>query len=215
MHRTKQAIGGSQCHQHASAASEFLRAEVAEHISIIERLPELLGPLLDDSIDLLYQRLTDTRADTRASRGKVMICGNGGSAADAQHFAAELLGHSPPLPAVALSVDTSTLTAIANDHAFHEVFARQIVALGQPRDVLVAISTSGHSANVLAAARTAHQLDIPVIGLTGRDGGALAALCHICLRVPSADTQRIQEAHILLLHCVWKGLHQRQLDAAL
>lgn len=145
--------------------------------------------------------------------GKIMACGNGGSAADSQHFAAELLNRfekeRPPLAAVALTTDTSTLTSIANDYAFDQVFAKQVRALGQPNDVLLAISTSGNSPNVVEAVRAAHEREVRVVALTGRDGGALGPLLktadvHIC--VPSDRTSRIQEVHLLVLHCLCDGI---------
>ncbi len=147
------------------------------------------------------------------SGGKVLSCGNGGSAADAQHFAAELVGRfereRPEIGAIALTTDTSILTAVANDYQFNEVFARQVRALGQPGDVLLAISSSGNSANVLAAIEAAHQREMIVLALTGRGGGKTAALLrdtdvHIC--VPHDRTARIQEVHLLVLHCLCDGV---------
>ncbi len=141
--------------------------------------------------------------------GKVLICGNGGSAADAQHFAAEFIGRfereRPELAAIALTTDSSILTAIANDYHFNAVFARQVRGLGQPGDVLIAISTSGNSPNVLAAIEAAHEREMVVIGLSGRNGGKMAGALretdvHIC--VPHERTARIQEVHILALHCI-------------
>lgn len=141
--------------------------------------------------------------------GKILACGNGGSAADAQHFAAELLNRfeieRPPLAAVALTTDSSTLTSIANDYSYNEVFSKQVRALGHPGDVLLAISTSGNSANVVEAIRAAHDRQMDVVALTGRGGGAMAPLLkesdiHVC--VPSDVTARIQEVHILALHCL-------------
>lgn len=139
--------------------------------------------------------------------GKVLSCGNGGSAADSQHFASELLGRfeaeRASLPAVALTTDTSTLTAIANDYSYEQVFARQVSALGSKGDVLLAISTSGNSGNVLAAVRTAHQKGMSVIALTGRKGGKMPAELaagDIELCVPSDRTARIQEVHLLMIH---------------
>ena len=142
-----------------------------------------------------------------------MACGNGGSAADSQHFAAELLNRfekeRPPLGAVALTTGTSTLTSIANDYAFDQVFAKQVRALGQPNDVLLAISTSGNSPNVVEAIHAAHERELRVVALTGRDGGAVGPLLnetdvHIC--VPSDRTARIQEVHLLVLHCLCDGI---------
>ena len=146
-------------------------------------------------------------ADALAEGRRVLACGNGGSAADAQHFAAELIGRfereRAPLPAVALSTDTSALTAIGNDYGFDEVFARQVRGLGDAGDVLVAISTSGDSPNVLRAAAQAQAQNMRVIALTGRAGGALGAALRagdVELRAASDSTARIQEMHILFLH---------------
>lgn len=141
--------------------------------------------------------------------GKVLACGNGGSAADAQHFSSELLNRfeleRPALAAIALTTDTSTLTSIANDYGYEHVFAKQVRALGQRSDVLLAISTSGQSRSVLAAIEAAHENGMDVIALTGRNGGELASRLaaqdiHIC--VPAHSTARIQEVHLLTLHCL-------------
>ena len=141
--------------------------------------------------------------------GKVLACGNGGSAADAQHFAAELVNRfeaeRPPLAAVALTTDSSNLTSIANDYAWEQVFAKQLRALGRRGDVLLAISTSGNSPNVIEALAAAHDIGVRVIALTGKGGGKMAALLerddvHIC--VPHQNTARIQEVHLLVLHCL-------------
>ena len=150
------------------------------------------------------------------ANGKIMACGNGGSAADAQHFAAELLNRfemeRPPLAAVALTTDRSTLTSIANDYCYEEVFAKQIRALGLPNDILLAISTSGDSPNVIEAIRAAHQREVRVVALTGRDGGKIAELLnesdvHICVpKQASSRTARIQEVHLLVLHCLCDGI---------
>lgn len=141
--------------------------------------------------------------------GKLLVCGNGGSAADAQHFSAELLGRyereRAGLPAIALHADTSTVTAVANDYGYEHVFARQVQALGRPGDVLLAISTSGNSPGILRAVEAAQQAGLGVVALTGRDGGALAPLLRstdIEIRVPAQVTARIQEVHILILHCL-------------
>jgi D-sedoheptulose 7-phosphate isomerase len=141
--------------------------------------------------------------------GKVMSCGNGGSAADAQHFSSELLNRfemeRPGLPAIALTTDSSTLTSIANDYAYNEIFAKQVRALGREGDVLLAISTSGNSANVAHAIRAAQERNIVVIALTGRNGGEIAELLtanDIEIRVPADSTARIQEVHLLIIHCL-------------
>lgn len=143
------------------------------------------------------------------SGGKVLACGNGGSAADAQHFAAEFVGRfeqeRPGLAAIALTTDSSIITALANDYDFNVIFARQVRALGQAGDVLLAISTSGNSANVLAAIEAAHEREMVVIGLSGRSGGQMNQALrdtdvHIC--VPNERTARIQEVHLLSLHCL-------------
>lgn len=147
------------------------------------------------------------------SGGKVMACGNGGSAADSQHFAAELLNRfekeRPPLAAIALTTDTSTLTSIANDYRYEDVFAKQIQALGKKGDVLLTISTSGNSPNVIEAIHVAHALGVRVIALTGRNGGKINALLtpddiHLC--VPVERTARIQEVHLLTIHCLCDGI---------
>jgi D-sedoheptulose 7-phosphate isomerase len=141
--------------------------------------------------------------------GKILSCGNGGSAADAQHFSSELLNRfeleRPGLPAVALTTDSSTLTSIANDYSYNEVFAKQVRALGQPLDVLLAISTSGNSENVLRAIQAAHERGLKVVALTGRDGGAIAEALgadDIEIRVPAERTCRIQEVHLLTIHAL-------------
>ncbi|MGI9309732.1 MAG: phosphoheptose isomerase [Gammaproteobacteria bacterium] len=141
--------------------------------------------------------------------GKILSCGNGGSAGDAQHFSSELLNRfereRPALPAMALTTDSSTLTSIANDYAYEEIFSKQVLALGQENDVLLAISTSGNSGNVLRAMDAAHQRDMRIVALTGRDGGPMAKALtdkDVEIRVPSERTARIQEVHLLIIHCV-------------
>ena len=145
--------------------------------------------------------------------GKTMACGNGGSAADSQHFAAELLNRfereRPPLAAIALTTDTSTLTSIANDYRYEDVFAKQVQALGRSGDVLLAISTSGNSPNVIEAIHAARARGVTVVALTGRKGGKMAALLgpddiHLC--VPTERTARIQEVHLLTIHCMCDGI---------
>ena len=141
--------------------------------------------------------------------GKILSCGNGGSAGDAQHFSAELLNRfekeRPGLPAIAITTDSSTLTAIANDYSYNEIFSKQVSALGQSNDVLLAISTSGNSANVMEAMKAAHERDMKIVALTGRDGGAMADLLSaedIEIRVPADRTARIQEVHLVVIHCL-------------
>jgi D-sedoheptulose 7-phosphate isomerase len=148
-----------------------------------------------------------------ANNGKILACGNGGSAADAQHFIAELVGRFErdrlPLAGVALNTDTSILTAVGNDYGFDAIFERQVSALGQPGDVLVAISTSGNSANVIRSIEAAHDRDMSVIALTGKGGGQITSLLHdadIHLCVPHDRTMRIQEVHIVLLHALCDGI---------
>ena len=157
-----------------------------------------LGPQVDQAIALCCRALTGGH--------KIMFCGNGGSAADAQHLAAELMGRflndRQPLNALALTVDTSALTAIANDYGYDEVFSRQLRGLGRAGDVLVALSTSGNSGNVVAALRMARTLSIETIGLTGAVGGAMAELCDVCVRAPSDATNHIQEMHIVVGHYI-------------
>jgi D-sedoheptulose 7-phosphate isomerase len=143
------------------------------------------------------------------AEGKIMACGNGGSAADAQHFAAELLNRfemeRPPLAAIALTTDSSTLTSIANDYHYNEVFSKQVRGLGHSRDVLLAISTSGNSANVIEAIKAAHEREMAVVALTGNGGGQMAELLDgndVHINVNSKVTARIQEVHILVLHCL-------------
>ena len=162
---------------------------------------ELLAPAIAKAADHILQCVLRD--------GKVLSCGNGGSAADAQHFSSEMLNRfeldRPGLPAIALTTDTSTLTSIANDLAFEQVFARQVSALGQPGDVLLAISTSGSSPNIVAAAEAARGRDMTVIALTGRDGGKLAEQLSdrdVLICVPADSTARIQEVHLLTIHCL-------------
>jgi D-sedoheptulose 7-phosphate isomerase len=152
-------------------------------------------------------------AEALRGGGKVLACGNGGSAADAQHFAAELINRfeieRAPLAAVALTTDGSTLTSIANDYAYEQVFAKQVRGIGKRGDVLLAISTSGNSANVVEAMRAARELGLRVVALTGNGGGKMGAMLaagdmHIC--VPHRRTARIQEVHLLVLHCLCDGI---------
>ncbi len=168
----------------------------------VEAQQRLLEPQYIEAIIGAADRIVASIRDG----GKLLVLGNGGSAADAQHIAAEFLGRylleRHPLPAVALNDNTSTLTAIGNDYSFAEVFSRQVAGLGRPGDVLIAITTSGQSENVLAAVETARELGITTIGLTGGSGGRLADTVDLCITVPSASTPRIQEAHTLVAHLI-------------
>ena len=166
-----------------------------------------------DAMALPIAEAIETMAQALLADHKIMACGNGGSAADSQHFAAELVNRfereRPPLAALALTTDTSTLTSIANDYDYNQVFSKQVSALGQPGDVLLAISTSGNSKNVLAAVRAAQERGIRVVALIGRDGGEIGAALtadDVQLCVPHSNTARIQEIHLLSLHCLCDGI---------
>jgi len=181
-------------------ATHFGQAQAA----LADNAP-LLAPVLAQAVALLFAALSNDH--------KILACGNGGSASDAQHFIAELVGRIErdrlPLAGIALNTDTSILTAVGNDYGFDEVYARQVLALGQPGDVLVAISTSGHSSNVLQAIAAAHERDMHVLALTGKGGGQVNDLLrdtdlHLC--VAHGRTMRIQEIHILLLHALCDGI---------
>jgi D-sedoheptulose 7-phosphate isomerase len=174
----------------------------------------------------MFESLADTKPgfeaaatlcrDAMRSGRRIFFCGNGGSAADAQHAAAELTGRfkreRKGIAAVALTTDSSALTAIANDYGFDAVFARQLQALGAPGDALIAISTSGDSPNVLQAAKQARSLSMKVVALTGKGGGRLADLADVTISVSHEDTARIQEAHIFMLHCLCDSLEQAALS---
>ena len=175
-------------HFHASAQTKLEAADT-------------LAPPIEQAARLMVHSLTQG--------GKILACGNGGSAADAQHFASEMVNRfeheRPGLAAIALTTDTSTLTSIANDYAYDQVFARQVKALGQPGDLLLAISTSGNSPSVLQAVEAAHGRSMQVIALTGRNGGSLAEQMQdddVFLCVPAESTARIQEVHLLIIHCL-------------
>jgi D-sedoheptulose 7-phosphate isomerase len=170
----------------------------------LEALETLAVPIAA-AVDALFGAL--------ANGSKILACGNGGSAADAQHVAADLIGRfereRPGLPAIALTTDSSILTALGNDYAFEQIFSKQVRALGQAGDVLLAISTSGNSVNVLAAIQEAHEREMIVIALSGKGGGVIAEVLaetdiHIC--VPAERTARVQEVHRLTLHCLCDGI---------
>jgi len=175
--------------------------EIEASIATKQRALASLVPTISQAAQLCAKHLSEG--------SKILSCGNGGSAGDAQHFSSELLNRysmeRPPLPAIALTTDTSTLTSIANDYSYEEVFSKQIKALGNSNDILLAISTSGNSRNVIQAIEAAHNKDMTVVALTGKDGGAMAALLRptdIEVRVPSDVTARIQEVHLLVIHCL-------------
>jgi D-sedoheptulose 7-phosphate isomerase len=173
-------------------------ASLNEHLSVVSELQSRYSEVIRECAARLI--------DTFGSGGKVLVCGNGGSAADAQHIAAEFVGRyeteRAALPSVALTTDTSALTAIGNDYGFERIFARQVEALAKPGDCLIAISTSGNSPNVIAAVMAARKIGVSVIGMTGAAGKKLASLSDSCLMVPSTRTARIQEAHIIVAH-IW------------
>jgi D-sedoheptulose 7-phosphate isomerase len=171
------------------------RADLNEHLAVMQGMAALGEPI---------ERAAGLIECAVRSGNKLMLCGNGGSAADSQHIAAEFTGRfvkdRKPLPALALSTDSSALTCIANDYSFDEVFSRQVIGLGRAGDCLLAISTSGNSRNVIRAVEAARAAQIRTIGLLGRDGGKLRGLCELSIIVPSETTARIQEAHIFIGH---------------
>jgi D-sedoheptulose 7-phosphate isomerase len=182
-------------------AESRVRAHFSESIATKQAAADQLS----QSIPAAGRLMTDALLDD----GKILSCGNGGSAGDSQHFSSELLNRfemeRPGLPAVALTTDTSTLTSIANDYSYEDIFAKQIRALGRQNDVLLAISTSGNSENVCRAILAAHDRAMRVVALTGRDGGRMAGLLQdddVEVRVPATRTARIQEVHLLVIHCL-------------
>jgi phosphoheptose isomerase len=191
-------------------AIDVVRASLRESAEVAERLATSGAESIVQAAELIAERIR--------SGGKLLLCGNGGSAADCQHMAAELVSRltlayeRPAIPAIALTTDSSILTAYANDFDFSGVFARQVEALGGPRDVLLAISTSGRSRNVLGAVAEARQKGIAVIALVG-EGGPLAVASDVAVLVPAASTQLIQQAHLavehLICHLVERSLHPR------
>ena len=185
--------------------SPYFSQALADHRALFDQL---------HSLQPAVQRIASRLASSLHTGGKILLCGNGGSAADSQHIAAELTGRfvhdRRPLAGLALSTDSSALTCIGNDYGFDAIFERQVLGLGRAGDALVLISTSGNSANLLRAAQAARQLGISTLGLLGRDGGALLALCDDAVVVPHTVTARIQEAHIFIGHC-WCGLVEQAL----
>lgn len=183
------------------SAIERIKQNFHDSISTKNLSAELLPELIATAGDLMANSLLENH--------KILACGNGGSAADAQHFAAEMVNRfeteRPSLPAMALTTDTSLLTSIANDYHYDEIFSKQIKAFGQPGDILLAISTSGNSKNVMQAIHAAQDRQVHVIALTGREGGQIATILgsnDIEIRVPAQSTARIQETHLLIIHCL-------------
>ncbi len=178
-----------------------VREHFAESIATKENAVGVISDSIAAAGDLMARSLLDD--------GKILSCGNGGSAADSQHFSSELLNRfemeRPGLPAMALTTDSSTLTSISNDYAYDEIFSKQVRALGKAQDVLLGISTSGNSENVIRAISAAHERGMKVVALTGRDGGRMADLCapnDVEIRVPATRTARIQEVHLVVIHCL-------------
>src|SRR6266446_8460992 len=185
--------------------------ELRDSAALKVHIAETQGPIIQAMLECIWESMQQG--------GKLLICGNGGSAADAQHLATEcvvrLEAERAPLPAIALTTDTSLLTAAGNDYGFETIFARQVAGLGRPGDVLLAISTSGNSLNVVRAVEEAHRRGLHTLGLLGKDGGKLKELVHIALVVPSSNTQRIQEVQITLGHILCGALERRVLRSAL
>lgn len=183
------------------------KQQVAEHQLVFDELQSL-------EVDLKV--ICKLVLNSLVNGGKILFCGNGGSAADSQHLAAEFLVrfevNREPISAMALTVDTSTLTATGNDFSFNKLFDRQIKALGREGDVLIAISTSGNSKNILSAVQTANKLKLKTVGFLGNDGGRLKNLCHQSLIIPSNKTARIQEAHIFLGHFICGYIEEKFKD---
>ena len=179
--------------------SDAIRAIFRDSLAAKQAALEVMPEALARAVEILVAAMKNGN--------KVLSCGNGGSAADAQHFSSELLNRfhhdRPSLPAIALTTDASTVTSIANDYAYDQIFSRQLSSLGQAGDILLAISTSGNSANIVEAIKTAHERGLRVIAMTGNQGGKMAQLLgdnDVELRVPATVTARIQEVHLLILH---------------
>lgn len=177
-----------------------IKSIIAESVKVKQQM--MKDPLLLKNI----QHLADKAVEVYQKGGKILFCGNGGSASDAQHIAAELSGRfrfdRPPLFAEALHVNTSYLTAVSNDYGFDKVYARLVQAMGKPGDLLVALSTSGNSTNILEAIKAAKSVGMSVAGMSGQTGGQMNLMCDILINVPSSTTARIQESHILIGHIV-------------
>lgn len=182
-----------------------IKLQLAEHRALISKIEETMTEAIADTVAMLAEAL--------GAGNKLLLLGNGGSAADAQHFAAEIIGRfkleRSALPAIALTTDSSVLTAIGNDYGFDAVFSRQVEGLGRPGDVVFGISTSGNSPNVLAALAKARELGCKTVALLGRDGGSIKSVADIALIVPGTDTPRIQEGHLTIIHIICDLLEKR------
>ncbi|MGB2551835.1 D-sedoheptulose 7-phosphate isomerase [Campylobacter sp. MOP51] len=181
--------------------NEMIKKELEEH----KKTTEAIFGLQDE-----IKKACEMAVGTLKNGGKILLCGNGGSAGDAQHIAAELSGRYKKergaLAGIALTTDTSALTAIGNDYGYEFVFSRQLEAIGRSGDLLIAISTSGNSPNVIKALKTANDMGVRTLGLSGKDGGAMNGLCELNLIMPSSDTPRIQEMHILIGHTICQAI---------
>jgi D-sedoheptulose 7-phosphate isomerase len=175
-----------------------IRKQLQEHRALIEILEREIAPTIAEMSSMISSALS--------SGSKLLIMGNGGSAADSQHFAAEIVGRfkmeRKALPAIALSTDTSILTAIGNDYGFESIFSRQVEALAAPGDIVIGLSTSGNSQNILKALKIARDCGCNTIGILGKDGGSIKEVCDLALVIPSTNTPRIQEGHITVIHIV-------------
>ena len=185
--------------------TQRILAHFQESAELKLKSANLLAQPISQAIELMFNALSNGN--------KILACGNGGSAGDAQHFAAELVGRFErerfPLPAIALTTDTSIITAVGNDYSFNEIFSKQVQAFGQAGDILLAISTSGNSGNVLAAVEAALEREMRVVALTGKDGGKIAQMltdADVHINVPHSRTARIQEVHLVAIHSICDGL---------
>lgn len=180
--------------------------QLTESISVKHAMVE------DSTLVHLVDQISQACVDTIQAGGKILIAGNGGSASDAQHFAGELVSRfyfdRPGLPGIALTTDTSILTAIGNDYGYELAFSRQVQALGRPGDLFVGISTSGNSPNILKALDQARQMQLRTLGMTGRSGGQMVDRCDWCIRIPSDSTPRIQEGHEVVMHAICAFVEQ-------
>ena len=190
----------------ANLIPDFVARQISESITVKEAM------LNDAELINVVESIAVLIVETYRNGGKVLLAGNGGSAADAQHIAAELVSRftldRPALPAMALTTDSSILTAISNDYGYDSLFSRQLEAIAKPGDVFIAISTSGNSPNIVRALKTANDIGVVAVGLTGATGGEMADLCRYCVNIPSTDTPRIQEGHITIGHILCASTEQ-------